>query len=99
MIGYDKGSNSYFIDRSTAGNVSFADGFSGRHTAPRLSQDQRLVLDIIIDNASVELFADRGLSVMTSIFFINAPFTDAHIESEAFKIKTLTYTPLSTIWK
>ena len=79
--------------------LAFADGFAGRHTAPRLSQDQRLVLDIIIDNASVELFADRGLSVMTSIFFINAPFTDAHIESEALKIKTLTYTPLSAIWK
>ncbi len=99
MIGYDKAENSYFIDRSSAGKVTFANGFGGRHTAPRLSQDQRLVLDIIIDNASIELFADRGLSVMTSIFFINAPFTDAHIESDAFKIKTLTYTPLFAIWE
>jgi len=99
LIGYDKGSNSYFVDRRSAGNVNFADGFAGRHTAPRLSQDRRLFLDIIIDNASVELFADSGLSVMTSIFFINAPFTDAHIESDAFKIKTLTYTPLLAIWE
>ena len=70
-----------------------------RHTAPRLSHDQRLVLDIVIDDASVELFGDKGLSVMTSIFFINEPFTDAQIESDALKIKTLTYTPLSAIWK
>ena len=99
MIGYDKGENSYFIDRSNAGKVTFAKGFGRRHTAPRLSPDQRVAVDIIIDHASVELFADNGLSVMTSIFFINAPFTDAHLESDAFNIKTLTYTPLSPIWK
>ena len=99
MIGYDKGQNSYFIDRSKAGNVTFTNGFGARHTAPRLSHDQRLVLDIVIDDASVELFGDNGLSVMTSIFFVNEPFTDAQIESDELKIKSLTYTPLSSIWK
>ena len=99
MIGYDKSQNSYFIDRSKAGNVTFTNGFGVRHTAPRLSHDQHLVLDIVIDDASVELFADNGLSVMTSIFFVNEPFTDAQIESAELKIKSLTYTPLSSIWK
>ena len=99
MIGYDKGQNSYFIDRSKAGNVTFTNGFGARHTAPRLSLDQHLVLDLVIDDASVELFGDNGLSVMTSIFFVNEPFTDAQIESEELKIKSLTYVPLSSIWK
>lgn len=99
LIGFDKGDNSYFIDRSGAGNVSFTDGFGARHTAPRLSSDQQMVLDIVIDDASVELFGDNGLSVMTSIFFVNEPFTDAHIQSDELKIKSLIYTPLSSIWK
>ncbi|HXR79902.1 MAG TPA: GH32 C-terminal domain-containing protein, partial [Saprospiraceae bacterium] len=73
-------------------------GFFPRHTAPRLSQDPRLVLDIVIDNASVEFFADSGLSVMTSIFFVSEPFTEAHIQSDDLKIKSLTYTSLSSIW-
>jgi fructan beta-fructosidase len=99
MIGYDKAQNSYFIDRSKAGNVTFTKGFGERHTAPRLSHDQGLVIDIVIDDASAELFGDNGLSVMTSIFFVNEPFTDAKIESDELKIKSLTYTPLSSIWK
>ncbi|HYI76002.1 MAG TPA: GH32 C-terminal domain-containing protein, partial [Chryseolinea sp.] len=99
VIGFDESENSYYIDRTAAGNVSFADGFGARHTAPRLSQAKQMELDIIIDDASVEIFGDKGLSVMTSIFFIDHPFKNIEINSKAFKIKSLSYSPLSSIWK
>jgi hypothetical protein len=36
---------------------------------------------------------------MTSIFFIDHPFKNIEINSKAFKIKSLSYSPLSSIWK
>ena len=38
IIGFDESENSYYIDRTAAGNVTFEDGFGARHTALRLSQ-------------------------------------------------------------
>ncbi len=38
-------------------------------------------ITLVIDVASVELFADNGLSVMTGIFFPTTPFTDISIQS------------------
>ena len=69
MIGYDKASNSYFIDRTASGNVNFKEGFASRHTAPRIANTAKFDVTLIIDVASVELFADDGLTVMTEIFF------------------------------
>ena len=57
VVGYDKGANNYFIDRSNSGKVSFEKGFSGIHTAPRLREGGNFDLILIIDEASVELFA------------------------------------------
>jgi fructan beta-fructosidase len=69
VIGYDKQANQYFIDRTASGKTNFEKGFAGKHVAPRLSANENLDLILIIDNASVELFGDDGLSVMTEIFF------------------------------
>jgi fructan beta-fructosidase len=53
---------------------------------------------MIIDNASVELFADNGLTVMTDIFFPNALFSDIKIQSpEGFKIKSLQFNKMKSI--
>ena len=98
VIGYDSGSNAYFIDRTTSGKVAFEKGFAARHTAPRLSDKTSMNLTLIIDAASVELFADDGLSVMTSIFFPNAPFTNITLHSpRPMKLKTLQYNKLKSI--
>ena len=99
LIGYDRDDNTYFIDRRESGSITFEKGFGMRHTAPRLSSERKLVLDIVIDNASVEVFGDNGLTVMTGIFFPTMPFNTMHFQSEQMKIKLLTYTPLGNIWQ
>ena len=99
VIGYDKNSNNYYIDRTGSGKVSFEKGFAAKHTAPRLSTKKNFDLTLIIDVASVELFADEGLSVMTQIFFPDEDYTDVTIQtSENFKI-TLQYSKLKSIHK
>lgn len=100
QIGYDKATNNYFIDRTRSGKVSFEKGFAKKHIAPRLAKTDAMNLTLIIDKASVELFADNGLTVMTSIFFPDTPFTDISFKSgDNFKIKTLEVNSLKSIIK
>lgn len=100
IIGYDKASNNYFIDRTNAGNVSFEKGFAKKHTAPRFAAGNNMDMTLVIDNASVELFADHGLTVMTAIFFPTEKFTNIHISSaEGFNMKTVKLNSLKSIWK
>jgi fructan beta-fructosidase len=95
VIGYDKNANRYFIDRTASGQVLFAKNFAGRHTAPRVSSATGLDLHLVIDKASVELFADEGLAVMTEIFFPKHPFTKIRIQApDAFRIRSLEYSEM-----
>lgn len=97
VLGYDKAANQYFIDRTHAGKADFEKGFARRHTAPRLSTDQPLSLTLVVDVASVELFADEGLITMTDIFFSSQPMTRLYLKSTTgIRLPTLIYTPLSS---
>ncbi len=99
VIGYDKAANNYFIDRRNSGKVSFEKGFGGIHTVPRLRENGVFDLILIIDNASVELFADNGLSVMTEIFFPNSIFSTINLEfKNDLRINSMTFHPLKRIW-
>ena len=90
LIGYDASENKYYIDRSHSGIVSFEKGFAQKSTAKRLEKSKGVNLTLVVDRSSVELFADDGLTVMTSIFFPTAPFTSIKINSEGLKISQLT---------
>jgi fructan beta-fructosidase len=100
LIGYDDAEDQYFIDRTKSGRVDFQKDFSGRFTAPRLSTSKSADLTIVIDKASVELFADGGLTTMTAIYFPNEEYTGLAINvNGALKLNTLTITGLKSIWK
>ena len=81
VIGFDAKANQYFIDRSKSGDTSFEKDFAKRHFAPRFSDNKEMDMTLVLDVASVELFTDNGLSVMTEIFFPTTPFTDIKIQS------------------
>ncbi|MBE7170765.1 MAG: glycoside hydrolase family 32 protein [Williamsia sp.] len=100
LIGYDKAANNYFIDRRMAGEVQFEKGFAAKHTAPRFTGRDPVDLTLILDNASVELFADGGLTVMTEIFFPQSPFSSIRLQSgNRFKIKSLQVSPMKSSWQ
>jgi fructan beta-fructosidase len=69
VVGYDQTNNLYYIDRTQSGKTDFEPGFAKRHTAPRIVSNTPIKLTLIADAASVELFADDGLTVMTDVFF------------------------------
>jgi fructan beta-fructosidase len=78
-LGYDKAANQYFVDRRKSGQVAFNDKFAGRHLTPRLATGPAADVTLYFDATSVELFADGGLSVATSLFFPSKPYTSVKL--------------------
>jgi fructan beta-fructosidase len=98
IFGYDKKDNAYYIDRSHSGVVDFEKSFAGRFTAPRIARGNTMEIEIILDNSSIEVFADSGLSVLTAIFFPELPYSSAKVESaEGVTFESIFYNALSPI--
>ncbi|QIX59736.1 glycoside hydrolase family 32 protein [Hymenobacter sp. BT18] len=96
LLGYDKQQNQYYIDRSKAGATGFSDKFPGRHSGPRLATAPGADLTLLFDAASVELFADGGLTTLTDIFFLSQPFSKIVLRAPGgFTVDALTYAPLA----
>jgi len=57
------------LDRRRSGLVAFHKDFPGVHAAPVRVDGDRLQLRLLLDAASMELFAQDGETVMTEIFF------------------------------
>ncbi|MDX2249661.1 MAG: glycoside hydrolase family 32 protein [Bacteroidia bacterium] len=81
-IGYEKAGNRFYIDRRQSGRNDFSEEFAGIHYAPHSGETTTLSLHLLVDVASVELFAQEGLVVMTEIFFPSEPFTQMNLYSE-----------------
>lgn len=100
LIGFDKKTNQYYIDRSKSGKINFENGFGAKHTATRISLDAGTDVTLLVDVASVELFADGGLTVMTDIVFPNKTLNKVAIKSlDGLMLKSLSYSKIEGIWK
>jgi len=99
VFGYDKASNMYYIDRKQSGKTDFNPEFARIQYAPRLSSEVSSDVVLIVDAASIEAFADNGLSVMTCIFFPNKPYDHLQIQKgESVVIQNLKLAPMKSIW-
>ncbi|NJO01258.1 MAG: hypothetical protein HC880_05790 [Bacteroidia bacterium] len=77
----------FFVDRRRAGKQDFSEAFAKLHYAPSVSASPVIRFHLILDVASMELFADDGQTVMTEIFFPNENFTQFQLFAEAGKIQ------------
>ncbi|MBN9383900.1 MAG: glycoside hydrolase family 32 protein [Chitinophagaceae bacterium] len=99
ILGYEKASNRWYIDRALSGKTDFNKEFPKKIFAPRVAVTPALDLTLVMDVSSLEVFADKGLTVMTAIFFPDSPLTRLRIGSkEPWEIRGLTFTPLRSIW-
>ncbi|MEA5138619.1 glycoside hydrolase family 32 protein [Arcicella rigui] len=100
-LGYDAKKNEFFSDRTQSGKVNFSAKFAKNiHVTPRTSTDKTISLNIYFDVASAEMFADKGETVMTEIFFPNEDFSKLKIKSSngSVKIKELKVQAIKGIW-
>jgi fructan beta-fructosidase len=100
LIGYDASRKQYYIDRSHAGPSGFSKDFAGIHYGPRVSTNATFPLTLLVDVASVELFADGGKTVMTDIFFPDEKFTKIKLLANKgqVKLKSGQVSALKSIW-
>ncbi len=87
-IGYERQRNQYFVDRTLSGKTDFEPRFSGRQYAPcsKNPAQDKIVFNIILDVASVELLADNGETTLTATFFPNQDFTKSQLFSKGGKV-------------
>jgi len=93
--------NTFYSDRSKAGQTGFKQDFGRIATAPRWSKNRTLDLDVWLDVASVELFADGGLTNITEIFFPTPPFDQVILEvaGGAVTVEKGNIGAVGSIWK
>lgn len=69
IIGYDRIESKFFIDRTKSGLTDFSKDFPGTQYSAVTDKTSEIDMHLIIDAASVELFALNGKIAMTSIYF------------------------------
>jgi sucrose-6-phosphate hydrolase SacC (GH32 family) len=68
-VGYDSALGLLYLDRRRAGDHSFYPEFANRQKAPVSLRNGQLSLRILVDSASVTVFAGEGETVLTSQIF------------------------------
>jgi sucrose-6-phosphate hydrolase SacC (GH32 family) len=99
-VGYDSELGILYLDRSRAGDNSFLPGFSKRQIAPVPLRDGQLSLRILLDSASVTVFAGEGETVLTSQIFPDPAPQGFSLFSEGASVELtdLKIWALSSIW-
>ncbi len=80
-IGFDAVQQQYYIDRRDAGSNKFSPEFPIRATAPRIDMGQGTDFSLYIDNGSIEMFADGGMTALTSLYFPSVPYDSTQLQA------------------
>ncbi|CAN5602396.1 hypothetical protein BH23BAC1_BH23BAC1_09260 [soil metagenome] len=82
LIGYDAGRKSLFIDRRNSGITNFHEAFPDIYYAPINLNGGNLILNILLDHSSIEVFGNDGLSVLTCRVFPGGDDTSVSLYSK-----------------
>lgn len=69
VVAYDLAAQQLVVDRGASGNADFSATFGGRFAGPLAPVDGRVRLHVFVDRCSVEVFADDGRLVLTTLIF------------------------------
>lgn len=69
LVYYNKIDNTLKIDRTKSGNVSFSAKFPSIESVPLPDDGGDIAIRILVDNNSVEVFANSGRQVLTDLVF------------------------------
>jgi len=99
-IGYDATSGEVYVDRTRSGQTAFNNDFAGVQRAPLKAHDGIVRLHILVDWSSVEVFADRGESVITDQIFPSATSDGlrAFADGPGARLQWLAVLPLRSSW-
>ncbi len=80
-IGFSAETNEYYVDRVKSGEVGFQEDFASIARARSIDTSGTITMRILLDNSSVEVFGDDGVTVLTALFFPLEPYNQASLYS------------------
>ncbi len=96
VIGMNKENSKLFVDRSNAGDSSFAANFSGRQAGPiHLSNGNTAKVHVFVDRSSVEVFGNDGETVISDLIFPSSSSQDLELYSKGHAARVVKL----DIWK
>jgi sucrose-6-phosphate hydrolase SacC (GH32 family) len=70
LVGVDAATGRIFVDRTRSGKTDWSPDFPARVSAPlRHSQAESTTIEIVVDNNSIEVFAENGETVLTNLIY------------------------------
>ncbi len=101
IVGYDAFKEWFFIDRTNFLNVKDNSQFKGMDVMPSYNSDSVMVITLIMDDSSIEMFTQNGKQVMTENFLPQSKFNKVSLfaENGIIKVNDLTIRNLNNIWK
>lgn len=98
-IGFDAKANRFYINRSKSGKTDFSKQYPLEVFAERISKSPEINLSMVVDDASVEVLFDDGITVMTAVFFADEGFSGMTIKSPAaVTVKDFSVSTFESIW-
>lgn len=100
VIGYDALDESLFVDRRNSGQTDFSSSFPGVSTGPVEADGNRVRLHILVDRSTLELFSNKGQTVISDLIFpsIESDGIAFFSSGGTAEIEHLSFYPLSSIW-
>ena len=78
VMNYDAQKQTFSMDRTTSGDVSFSEAFPCETTAPTYGNIRQL--RIYIDRCSIEAFDSDGKVAMTNLVFPSEPYNNIKVK-------------------
>ncbi|WP_228850410.1 glycoside hydrolase family 32 protein [Aegicerativicinus sediminis] len=99
IFGFKKETNEFYVDRSNSGQIDFADNFANPLiTSPNITDKNNVKLKILVDRASIELFIDGGLVVLTNQVFPSSIYDQFFITEGIDAIENLKISTIKSVW-
>jgi len=101
VVGYKTADNQLFVDRTESGETDFSNLFSTLHEAALKPENQRIKLNIFVDDSSIEVFANDGKVVFSDVIFPNPSSRGMSFYTKGgdMKIVSLKVHSLANSWK
>ncbi|MDD9271665.1 GH32 C-terminal domain-containing protein [Paenibacillus sp. GCM10023248] len=100
-VSYNAASGQLAVDRTRSGAASFEKGFAEIMTAPVALKNGKLKLRLYVDESSLEVFANDGEAVVTSLIFPDPTSSELMLTAagEGVSLESAHFYPLRTVWR
>ncbi|MFP4975701.1 glycoside hydrolase family 32 protein [Paenibacillus sp. CN-4] len=101
VIGYHVLNEELVVDRTKSNAIEFHPDFAAKHKAPMNPEHQRIQLSIYVDWSSVEVFGNKGKTIISDMIFpdLDSRGMELYALGGELKVVSLQINDLVSIWE